>query len=99
VSILDRRQERTERRREHIAGRNKRAAETDLRLKRSVTPSRLASPLSTTRALKVCIASLKAIRDEAQADAAATSARSPGAWRPQTARSESSARKAACFRC
>ncbi|MCU4160196.1 zinc ribbon domain-containing protein [Acidiphilium sp. AL] len=34
ASILDRLQERTERRREHIAELNKRAAETDLRLKR-----------------------------------------------------------------
>lgn len=32
--VLDRLQERTERRREHIAELNKRAAETDLRLKR-----------------------------------------------------------------
>ena len=34
ASVLDRRQERAERRREHIAKLNKRAAETDLRLKR-----------------------------------------------------------------
>jgi hypothetical protein len=34
ASVPDRRQERTERRREHIAELNKRAAETDLRLKR-----------------------------------------------------------------
>jgi hypothetical protein len=32
--VLDRRQERADRRREHIAELNKRAAETDLRLKR-----------------------------------------------------------------
>ena len=34
ASVLGRRQERAERRREHIAELNKRAAETDLRLKR-----------------------------------------------------------------
>ncbi|KAI93964.1 hypothetical protein T281_13615 [Rhodomicrobium udaipurense JA643] len=34
ASVLDRRQERSERRREHIAELNKRAAEADLRLKR-----------------------------------------------------------------
>ena len=34
ASLLDRRQEPTERRREHIAELNKRAAETELRLKR-----------------------------------------------------------------
>ncbi len=34
ASVLDRRQERTERRREHIAELTQRAAETDLRLKR-----------------------------------------------------------------
>ncbi len=34
ATVLDRRQERSERRRQHIAELNKRAAETDLRLKR-----------------------------------------------------------------
>jgi len=51
--VLDRRQERSERRREHIAELNKRAVEADLRL---------------NPGLKERIAGLKAIRDQAQAD-------------------------------
>jgi hypothetical protein len=47
ASVLDRRQERTERRREHRAELHKRIAETDLRLNGSSTPSSPASPIST----------------------------------------------------
>ena len=58
ASVLDRRHERADRRREHTAELNKRAAETDLRLKRLDDP-----------ALKERVARLKAIRDQTQADA------------------------------
>jgi site-specific DNA recombinase len=64
--VLDRRQERAERRREHIAELNKRAAETDLRLYDAIETgvADLDDP-----ALKERIAGLKAIRDQAQAQA------------------------------
>jgi site-specific DNA recombinase len=70
ASILDRRQERAERRREHIAELNKRAAETDLRLKRLYDAIEAGVADLDDPALKERIASLKAIRDQAQADAA-----------------------------
>ena len=74
ASILDRRQERAERRREHIAELNKRAAETDLRLKRLYDAIETGVTELDDPALKERIASLKAIRDQAQADAARAAA-------------------------
>ena len=69
ASVLDRRQERTERRREHIAELNKRAAETELRLKRLYDAIETGIADLDDPALKERIAGLKAIRDQAQADA------------------------------
>jgi len=69
ASVLDRRQERAERRREHIAELNKRATETDLRLKRLYDAIEAGVADLDDPALKERIASLKAIRDQAQADA------------------------------
>jgi hypothetical protein len=69
ASMLDRRQERTERRREHIAELNKRAAETDLRLKRLYDAPESGVADLNDPALKERIAGLKAIRDQAPADA------------------------------
>jgi site-specific DNA recombinase len=68
ASVLDRRQERTERRREHIAELNKRAAETELRLKRLYDAIESGVADLEDPALKERIVSLKAIRDQAQAD-------------------------------
>ncbi len=62
ASVLDRRQERAERRREHIAELNKRAAETDLRLKRLYDAIEAGIADLDDQALKERIASLKAIR-------------------------------------
>ncbi len=69
ASVLDRRQERTERRREHIAELNKQAAETDLRLKRLYDAIETGVADLDDPALKERIVGLKAIRDQAQADA------------------------------
>ena len=69
ASVLDRRQERAERRREHIAELNRRATETDLRLKRLYTAIEAGVADLDDPPLKERIASLKAIRDQAQADA------------------------------
>ena len=74
ASVLDRRQERAERRRAHIAELIKRASETDLRLKRlddaiEAGVADLDDPMRKER-----IASLNAIRDQAQADAARAAA-------------------------
>ena len=69
ASILDRRQERAERRREHIAELNKRAVETDLPLKRLYDAIESGVADLDDPALKERVASLKAIRDQAQADA------------------------------
>jgi hypothetical protein len=74
ASVLDRRQERAERRREHIAELNKRAAETALRLKRLYDAIEAGVADLDDPALKERIASLKAIRDQAQADAARAAA-------------------------
>jgi site-specific DNA recombinase len=67
--VLDRRQERALRRREHIAELNKRATETDLRLKRLYDAIEAGIADLNDPALKDRIAGLKAIRDQAQADA------------------------------
>ncbi|MHB1103537.1 MAG: hypothetical protein ACYC0C_12355 [Devosia sp.] len=68
ASVLDHRQERAERRREHIAELNKRAAETDLRLKRLYDAIETGVADLDDPALKERISGLKAIRDQAQAD-------------------------------
>jgi len=90
ATVLDRRQERTERRREHIAELNKRAAETDLRLKRLYDAIESGVADLTDPALKERIAGLKAIRDQAQADAeraqAMTESSSQQAITPQMVR-------------
>jgi site-specific DNA recombinase len=67
--VLDRRQERSERRREHIAELNKRAVEADLRLKRLYDAIETGVADLGDPGLKERIAGLKAIRDQAQADA------------------------------
>ena len=69
ASVLDRRQERSERRCQHIAELNKRAVEADLCLKRlyDAIETGVADPGES--GLKECIAGLTAIRDQAQADA------------------------------
>ena len=69
AAVLDRRQERAERHREHIAELNKRAAETDLRLKRLYDAIETGVADLDDPALKDRINGLKAIRDQAQADA------------------------------
>jgi site-specific DNA recombinase len=68
ASALDRRQERAARRREHVAELNKRVAETDLRRKRLYDAIEAGVADLDDPALKERIASLKAIRDQAQAD-------------------------------
>jgi site-specific DNA recombinase len=69
ASVLDRRQERAVRRREHIAELNKRATETDTRLKRLYDAIESGVADLDDPALKERILGLKAIRDQAQADA------------------------------
>jgi site-specific DNA recombinase len=67
--VLDHRQERAGRRREHIAELNKRAAETELRLKRLYDAIESGVADLDDPALKKRISSLKAVRDQANADA------------------------------
>ena len=69
AAVLDRRQEQSERRREHIAELNKRAAESDLRLKRLYDAIEAGVAELDDPALKDRIDGLKAIRDQAKADA------------------------------
>ncbi|MEC5292811.1 MULTISPECIES: recombinase family protein [unclassified Aurantimonas] len=69
ATVLDRRQDRSDRRREHIAELNKRAAETDLRLKRLYDAIESGVADLDDPALKDRITGLKAIRDQARADA------------------------------
>ena len=69
ASVLDRRHERTERRREHIAELNKRAVEADLRLKRLYDAIETGVADLGDPGLKERLAGLKAIRDQSQADA------------------------------
>jgi site-specific DNA recombinase len=69
ASVLDRRQERSARRREHIAELNKRAVEADLRLKRIYNAIETGIAGLDDPALRDRIESLKALRDQAQADA------------------------------
>ncbi|WP_312570995.1 recombinase family protein [Brevundimonas sp.] len=72
--VLDRRQERSGRRREHIAELNKRAAETELRLKRLYDAIESGVADLDDPALKDRIDGLKATRDQARADAERASA-------------------------
>jgi site-specific DNA recombinase len=69
ASVLDRRQEQSERRREHIAELNKRATESELRLKRLYDAIEAGVADIDDPALKDRIDGLKAIRDQARADA------------------------------
>ena len=68
ASVLDRRQERAELRRERIAELNKSVAETDLRLKRLYDAIEAGVANLDDAALKERTASLKVIRDQARAD-------------------------------
>ena len=79
ASLLDRRQERVERRHEHVAELNKRAAETELRLKRLYDAIESGVTDLDDPALKDRIAGLKAIRDQAQTDAGRATATLEGA--------------------
>ena len=67
AAVLDRRQERSERRREHIAELNKRASETELRLKRLYDAIEAGVTDLDDPALKDRIEGLRAIRDQAKA--------------------------------
>jgi len=69
AAALDRREEHAERRREHIAELNKRAAESELRLKRLYDAIEAGVADLNDPALKDQIEGLKAIRDQAKADA------------------------------
>ena len=69
ASVLDRRQEQSERRREHIAELNKRAVESELRLKRLYDAIEAGVADIDDPALKDRIDGLKAIRDQAKTDA------------------------------
>jgi site-specific DNA recombinase len=74
ATVLDRRQERAERRREHIAELNQRTAEADLRPKRLYDAIESGVADLDDPALKDRIAGLKPIRDQAQAEAERASA-------------------------
>ena len=69
VDVLDRRQERAERRREHIAELNRRATESELRLKRLYDAIEIGVADLDDPALKERIAGLKVLRDQAKTDA------------------------------
>lgn len=69
AAVLDRRQERSERQREHIAELNRRAAESELRLKRLYDAIEAGVADIDDPALRDRIDGLKAIRDQAKADA------------------------------
>ena len=74
ITDADRRQERTERRRDHIAELNKRGTETDLRLNRRYDAIESGVANLDDPDLKDRIASLKAIRDQSRVDADRASA-------------------------
>ncbi len=78
VTVLDRRQERAERRRTHIAELNKRAAEADARLRRLYDAIESGVADLDDPALKERVAELKATRDQAQADATRASQAAEG---------------------
>ena len=69
ATVLDRRQERSERKREHIAELNRRAAESEARLKRLYDAIEAGVADLHDPAFKDRIDGLKAIRDQAKADA------------------------------
>lgn len=69
ATVLDRRQERSDRQREHIAELNRRAAESEARLKRLYHAIEAGVADPDDPALKDRIDCLKAIRDQAKADA------------------------------
>lgn len=69
ASVLDRRQERSERRRQHIAELNKRITDTDQWLNRLYDAIEAGVAELDAPSLKDRIAGLKAIRDQAKADA------------------------------
>lgn len=69
AAALDRREEHAERRREHIAELNKRTAESELRLKRLYDAIEAGIADLDDPALKDRIDGLKAVRDQAKADA------------------------------
>jgi hypothetical protein len=69
ASVLDRRQERTERRREHLAELNRRITETEQRLNRLYDAIESGVADLDDAVLKERIAGLKAIWDQARADA------------------------------
>jgi site-specific DNA recombinase len=73
-SILDRRQERSERKQQHIAELNKRETETDLRLNRLYDAIEGGGANLDDPELKTRIATLKATRDQARVDADRASA-------------------------
>ncbi len=79
ASVLDRRQERAERRRGHIAELHQRAAEADLRLKRLYDAIESGVADLDDLALKDRIAGLKSIRDQAQTEAERTATALEGA--------------------
>ena len=68
-AILDRREERAERRQEHIAELNKRATESELRLKRVYDAIEAGVVDLDDPALKDRIDGLKTVREQAKADA------------------------------
>jgi hypothetical protein len=69
AAVLDRRQGRSERQREHIGELNRRAAEAEARLKRLYDAIEAGVADLHDPALKDRIDGLKAIRDQAKADA------------------------------
>jgi hypothetical protein len=69
ATVLDRRQERSERQRDHIAELNRRSAESEARLKRLYDAIEAGVADLDDPALKDRIGGLKAIRDQAKADA------------------------------
>lgn len=68
-NLLDRREERAERRREHLAELNRRITETDQRLNRLYDAIEAGLADLNDSVLKESMAGLKAIRDQATADA------------------------------
>jgi hypothetical protein len=68
ASILDRREEQADRRREHIAELNRRAAETELRLKRLYEAIEAGVADLDDPVLKERVVALRALRDQAQVD-------------------------------
>lgn len=69
ATVLDRRHEQSERRRQHITGLNRRAAEAELRLKRLYDAIEVGVADLNDPALKERVAGLQVIRDQAKLDA------------------------------